>query len=106
MASIPLLGFGTSRGVTGDHVRPMSLDVANSTLPAPLLRQTRPSVRSDSRRNDGWIALKSLSFSGPLLSQVRPPSRLHSTCKRQPSCSVLLGERIVPPASSIGLFLI
>src|SRR5690606_10517646 len=44
------------------------------------------------------------SLIGSLIRQVLPPSVVRSKCTRQPSCSVLLGQRMVPSASSSGLF--
>src|SRR4051794_25067603 len=103
---MPLFGLGTSSGVSSLHVCPASRDVAESTLPAVRLRQTSANFPSDSLKSDGWIAPSVFSFSGGVLSHVRPRSRVHSMCSRQPSCSELDGQRIVPPAISIGLFLI
>ncbi len=46
------------------------------------------------------------SLSGGVVVQVVPWSELRSKCTRQPSCSVLLGQRRSPSVSCTGLFLI
>ncbi len=45
------------------------------------------------------------SWIGPMTSQVLPRSEDFSKCTRQPLCSVLLGQRMLPSLSWIGLFL-
>src|SRR5258705_11114041 len=100
---MPLLGFGTSSGVSSLQVCPASRDVADSTFPAVRLRQTSPNFPSDSLSSDGWIAPSVFSFSGGVLSHLRPRPRVHSMGSRQPPCSERDGHGTVPPAISAGL---
>ena len=87
-----------------DQWSPTSSPLAN-TMKRLRLRATSRIFPSRSMKIDGWMILPSNSI-GPCLTQDRPPSRDASiqTFHTFPGASTLLGDTIVPSASSRGLF--
>src|SRR5262249_42566335 len=88
------------------HVLPPSSDSVVKIFPCRV-RPRACSLPPACVRMLGWMAESSLpSPSAGVACQVLPRSAVRSKWTRQPSCSVLLGQRRSPPGNCTGLVLI
>ena len=103
---MPLSGLASDVAAIGPQLWPPSVDQQAATTRCRVRQRTciRPSGQV---RMHGWIAPNSRQeFKGPIFCQVCPRSGVRSRWARQPRCSVLDGQRMTPPGSATGLFLI
>ena len=102
---MPLLGLGRLVRVMGDHESPRSGEVERKMRPL----RVRPTARRwvpPAERMEGWMAAMDLpSLMWSVRDQLRPRSGERSKWTRQPSFSVLEGQRREPSGRAKGLFL-
>ena len=102
---MPESGLGSEVATSFDQVLPPSADQHSTTFDCWLRERAwmRPSGWVS---RVGWMASQVLSSStGPTVCQVWPRSVVRSKWTRQPRSSKLVGARIEPSLSVIGLFL-